>query len=371
MSRSELQLSWRMVLLWYLIALALSTCGTFLAYNGPLSSEAWQSWSGTGAWKRDVLRAVVAAIIAIFVLWHTRQVLTKQKVLKHFLIFAPHRRHEWILLLVLTTLLLWLILVLLPEQFRANLPKEFLSLSKDEEFRQIRKPYFPYYIYVVGFWYGIVWPAFICLVRSIQRDFKWRQQAWARLNGSLPDQSLAEGCATSGAFERLLVAFQAYVLGLKEIAERYLPVLLALALGLLYEQLTPSHQTVTRSALEYGKVVLWLVLGPALFVLVTFVALGYQSAAQKLEAGFGTFAETLVNDGNKFDLLDRVLAARADLFWHQSPATFVFSVVKGATVSITLLVSVTGYVLHTLTHGEWIHVFVPKMVVDFIKSLFE
>jgi hypothetical protein len=101
------------------------------------------------------------------------------------------------------------------------------------------------------------------------------------------------------------------------------------------------------------------------------VALGYQIAAQNLESGFGTFAETLVNDGNKSDLLDRVLAARADLFWHQSPATFVFSVVKGATVSITLLVSVTGYVLHTLTHGEWIHVFVPKMVVDFIKSLFE
>ncbi len=147
--------------------------------------------------------------------------------------------------------------------------------------------------------------------------------------------------------------------------------LLAVALGLLYEQLTPSHQTVTRAAVEYDKVVLWLVLGPALFILVTFVALGYQSAAQKVESGLSTFAETLVNDGKKSQLLDRVLAARAGLLWHQSPATFVFSVIKGATVSITLLVSVTAYVLHTLTQGEWIHIFVPSVVVDFIKSLFK
>jgi hypothetical protein len=371
MTRSELQLGWRMVVLWYLIALFLSTCGTFLAYNGPLSSEAWQCWSGAGAWKRDVLRATVASLIAIFVLWHMRPALAKQKVLKHFLVFVPQRRHEWILFLGLTTLLLWLILVVLPEHFKANLPENCLSALKDGEFRQIRKPYFPYLFYVVGYWHGMVWPAFICLVRSIQWDLKWRQQAWARLVGSLPDQSLAGGWATSEAFERLLVAFQAYVLGLKEIAERYLPVLLALALGLLYEQLTPSHQTVTRAAVEYGKVVLWLVLGPALFILVTCVALGYQSAAQKVESGLGTFAETLVNDGNKSELLDRVLAARAELLWHQSPATFVFSVVKGATVSITLLVSITGYVLHTLTHGEWIHIFVPSMVVDFIKSLFK
>ncbi len=225
MSRSELQLGWRMVVLWYFIALALSTCGTFLAYNGPLSSEAWQCWSGAGAWKRDVLRATVASLIAIFVLLHMRPALTKQKGLKDFLVFVPQRRHEWILLLGLTTLLLWLMLVVLPQHFKANLPDNCLSTLDDGEFLQIRKPYFPYLFYVVGYWHGIIWPAFICLVRSIQWDLKSRQQAWVRLDGSLPDQSLKEDCATSENFERLLVAFQAYVLRLKGIAERYLPVL--------------------------------------------------------------------------------------------------------------------------------------------------
>jgi len=57
--------------------------------------------------------------------------------------------------------------------------------------------------------------------------------------------------------------------------------------------------------------------------------------------------------------------------WEESPAAFVLSVVKSATISIPLLLAVTAYVVHTLSGPEgWLGIFVPRAVIDFVRRVF-
>ena len=72
MNDSKLRLTWRVAVLWYLTVIVVCFVGTYFAYNGPLSSNAWRTWSGAGAWKRDALRAVVGSMLALFVVWNLR-----------------------------------------------------------------------------------------------------------------------------------------------------------------------------------------------------------------------------------------------------------------------------------------------------------
>lgn len=34
------------------------------------------------------------------------------------------------------------------------------------------------------------------------------------------------------------------------------------------------------------------------------------------------------------------------------------------------MISLVGYVIHTYTRGEWVELFAPKMVIDFVESIF-
>ena len=147
--------------------------------------------------------------------------------------------------------------------------------------------------------------------------------------------------------------------------------LIVVILALLYEQLTPSHKTVTTEAVEWGKIMLWLLLGPVLPLFIIYVAFGYQGLARKLESGLDLLAEALARNRSEVDLLDKVIKARAELMWKQSPTEFVLTVVKSANIAMPLLIAVSGYVLHTLSGGQWIDVFVPREVVSLLQRLYQ
>ncbi len=161
---------------------------------------------------------------------------------------------------------------------------------------------------------------------------------------------------------------------LKEIAERYVPILLAISLGLLYEQLTPSYRSVTTTAVEFGKVSLWLLLVPALLICVTVVAFGYQSAVARAEAGMQSIVEASGSGVERDKLLEKVVAARSDLLLEtESRGVYLDrgQKVKSGSISIPLLVALTAYVLKSLQVGDkWVEIFIPSGVVNFFKNLY-
>jgi hypothetical protein len=415
MAEANARFQWLSTAIWYMGAVIVSSIGTFLAY-GPFSSDAWEYWSGANAWKRDVARAVVASLLAFFMLWNLESFAVKWKGSRDRHSFLPLRRYELIILIGVATLLLVFTFLFLPYSFRRDLKDSLEQLGKgsqiarrmaaaetakdaatieiakkavadeiakkavaDElakrvaanDFTQIRKPYFPYLLYVFGLWIGIVFPVFLTLLRRVRVDWElWRVRR-STLDSCIPIKLPSHAGQGSNSFEEFSVAFQNYVIGLKEVAERYVPVLLATSLVLLYEQLTTSHLTVTQAAVESGKLALWLLLGPALLICITMVALGYQNAADKAEIGLRAFAETLAKSHGKTELFDRVIQAREKLMWEESPAEFVVSVAKSATVAIPLLLALTAYVLHSLAGPEgWLGIFVPKAAIDFVQGLF-
>jgi hypothetical protein len=393
MPQAQTRRLWVLIFAWYLAILMIGATGTFLAYEkDSLSSDAWRCWSASGphAWERDAARLVVAAILSIFMLWNMDTLATLRKNPHERFLFARPYRHERAIFFVFIGLLLLFHLYLLPSSFRAALPERAaLNLKVNptnaycrdikakvaaDDFREITKPYIPYMLYATGLWIGVVTPVFLVLLRRIRGDWKLWLERRTTLDASLsPILSGSEiGRETTGFFETLHFAFQNYVVGLKEVAERYFPVLLAVSLALLYEQLTTSKETVTTAAVESGKVALWLLLGPTLLICITMVAVGYQNAARKAESGFRGLAALSSHHHPPPEVLDRIAATRARLMWEESPAAFVLSVVKSATISIPLLLAITAYIVHTLSGPEgWLGIFVPQVVINFVRRVFQ
>jgi len=380
MLRHQMRLSWISAVGWYLAAGAIAAVGTRLAYGGPLSSDAWRCWSGPNAWERDVARLVVASILALFMLWNMDAFAGEWKDQKDHYLFFRLRRYEWVTLLLVIAVLLLVTLQVNRQDFRTGLParaalqqsaycRDIESRVSANQFGQILKPYFPYLLYVFGLWIGVVLPVFLVLLRRLRADWEHWKESRSRLDDSV--KTLSQSHLNSPTFETLLLAFQDHIIGVKEVAERYVPVLLAISLILLYEQLTTSKQTVTPPAVELGKLALWLLLGPVLIACVTMVAIGYQNAAHKVESGFRILVRASVKSSGSAELVDRIVRARAKLMWDESPASFVLSVAKSATISIPLLLTVTAYVLHSLSGPEgWIGIFIPKAVINFVKNIF-
>lgn len=364
----KFQISWRRIILWYVAMVLLCALGTFLAYKSPLSSEAWRGWDGPEAWKRDTMRAVVSSLLSLFVLWNLEILPPKDLRPELATPWFQLERYEKIILVLSFLAAILFTFFILPESFKAGLVER--GFKGRFTFREIMLPYFPYFLYIVCFWIGIVVPAFLFLLRRASADLGWWRQARARLYGSLSRQiSLDE--LTLSTFQELLASFQSYVIGLKNIAERYLPVLLAMSLALVHEQLTPIHETVTSTSVEAAKVASWLFLGPALLIFITLVALGYQSAVKKAEMGFSPYIDLLVKSPEKADVLSAFLVLRTNLIWQQSPLTFIITAVKSASVSIPLLLAITAYVFKSmLDQTAWPSLFVPDAVLEILKGLY-
>jgi hypothetical protein len=210
-------------------------------------------------------------------------------------------------------------------------------------------------------------PVFLFLIRCVVVDWKEWNKGQLRLSRCVAKAERSEESHVD-CFEGLILAFQDQVVRLKTVAERYVPVLLSVSLLLLHEQLTPSSQTVTDAAIEYGTFAVWLLLGPALLTCVVVVAFGYQKTARKAERGL----RALAGLGATLDseVLKRIAEMRSKLIWDQSPGTFIFSVAKSATISIPLLLAVIAYVLHLHNDG-WFRIFVPRTLGEFFQNVFK
>lgn len=294
----------------------------------------------------------------------------------------PEGRDEWAFFAILLCIFAYLFfrfvdgfehdVILRPDIQSRQGCEDIAAIVSANTFRQIWLPYMPYLLYMLGLWIGILWPILHCLMRWIRRDIKWGAVIREELEKHLPKAiDRVESKSAEPQFDCLMAAFQGYVVGLKDIAERYLSILVAVIVSLAYEQLTTSKLTVTAQASEAGKVVLWLLLGPALLTFISIVALGYQRVAQRVERGLRTFVRGLTAEGSSSDLLGRVMAARNELIWDRSPTEFIFGVIKSATVAMPLVFAVSGYIASMLTGNNWFEIFLPNAVIEFVRNLYQ
>jgi len=352
------------LILWYVGALVACFLGAYLAY-GPMGSDVWRGWSGLPIpWLVEVFRSLGCTVLALFTIWNLRQAPSLSSEPLDDAFPAHSHRYEWILLGIFAAAILAFDLFLLPASMTLGLPGRNLTGTHEE----VYGPYRPYLLYLFGLWLGIVYPALANLIRRLGRDWRWwfdaRRQLHAQAEASRGQEPAAE------AIEALLGQFQEYASGLRVAAIHYVPVVLAVALALICEQRTGVGNTSTDLALNTAKVLLWLLLGPALVALVGLVAVGYQSAQERVEATLRSIAFRLQGNAPAA-LLEKVRSARAEMMWDRSPGGFVLSVAKSASVSIPLALAVTAYAFKTLAGGgAWWELLFPQPLMDLIGRLY-
>jgi hypothetical protein len=349
----------RSIALWLGGAVVVASTGTYLAY-GPLSSEAWQQWSGTGAWKRDAVRALITAVLTFFLLNNLGACSGTSRTTFRL------RGYEWVMIVVSGLVILALETVILPRSFMEGLRQRGHAWS--DTFRDIYLPYFPYTLYMAGLWLGIALPNLLFLIRSIPVDYRWSRGNWETLRSEVDRNVDSTREPLEKDYRRLALAFEDYALGLKSLAQRYLPVIFVVTIALLYEQLTSSHLTVTDAAVEAGKVALWLLLGPAFLLCLLLVVFRYERAAKAtLDALTGIANHPTVSS----ELFDSALAMRSELSWRRGTFQFVLSLFQSAPFTIAFVVAISSYVVSAAVPGATlVNVLVPRAIVCFVAGLF-
>jgi len=351
-------LTWPRLVVWYAVALFIGSTGSFLAYHPPITSDAWLGWSGGYPWAVDALRLVVAAILALFVVWALGMLDAHNEALRGQLL------EGWLIALPFAILSAVCAITFL------YLPRAFIEELADRHwtgritFRSIYVPYFPYSLYTIALWFGLAAPPLQCVLVRVRTDFS----QWHVYRREL-DESFAAVIANPATEERIVaveIAFQNYVVRLKQVGERTLPVILAVAAMLVYEQATPSHEKALAATRSLMKVMVWALMGPAVLSFTIIVTLGYQSAVREAEHVY----RRLLAESADRKVREKCVKLRDQLMWKGSGWSFALSILKSMSVLVLLIASGTAYVVKVANGNHWMRIFVPEPVVDLVKRVF-
>jgi hypothetical protein len=358
--KAQWLIHWPQLITWYAVTVTVGTLGSYLAY-GPLSSDAWRQWYPIRRpWAVDALRLLISALLALFILWalgvldrHNDRL--REKMLRGWFAIVPPAILIGTLVCTFT---------FLPWSFIAELTARRWQGART--FRAIWVPYFPYALYTVALWFGVVTPPFIVIVTRMRLDFRrWR---WYRAEFEHVFDALPKKAAAEDALIAAQVALQNYVLRLKQVGERTLPVIMAVAAILAYEQTTPSQNTALHGTQSWAKVALWFLMGPAVITCITIVTFGYQSAVRTAEA---TYRRLLAQSWGDAKLAEKIMGAREKLMWQGNGGSFIVSILKSASVLVVLIATGTAYIVKTVNgKNGWWGIFIPDQIFEFVKQIF-
>lgn len=360
--RAAASMKWSHILIWYAVVLVIGIAGTYAAYRLP-GSPAWDIWSGgRHPWIVDALRLVICTLFAVFTIWNLG-LLDKQnselakKVLAGWHVAVP---------LVIPVLAIVIDVIFASRQFVAGLPSR--GYKGPYDWATIHRPYIAYSFYVAALWGGMGVPVFAMLLARMKHDRTMRRSSRRALEEQFRKLLAVDADNAVAEFQQSQIVLQNYVVRLKQIGERYIPVALTVATLLIYEQETPSFKTYTPFAQDIGKLGLWLLLGPAVLAILIHVTFGYQAAIRLAESTYRTLLERL--PAANFDAREKVLAAREHLTWESNSGSFAMSIVKSTTVFVLLVSALTLYILENLDAENRLTLFVPRILLESVQRIF-
>lgn len=361
----EFSITWPGVAAWYAAAVCLGAVGTIIPYL-VMRSPAWVTWSGSQAWIVDIVRLVTAAALSLFALWNLRVFPTERLAPEErSVVLGRIQRPERLAAVGSVLILTAAVFLPLAQSFIDGLPGR--SYKGPYDFKTIYLPYFPYLLYIFAIWVGLVLPLLVAMARALRADWKRWGSARRDLQAAF-SPTPGERVGSEDELDAAEFAMQNYTVRLKAVAERYVPLLLAVALALLAEQRTALHGSTTGAATEFGKAFLWLLLAPSLFACVAVVAFGYQNALLRVERSLRAKLKRAI--AVKDPLTERLLRERTQLIWDRSTAGFLLSVLKSGGISIPLAIGLIGLVVKSLSGDvNWFDVLVPAKVREWLRVL--
>ncbi len=377
MDKFNCYLNPRSIIIWYFAVLLFSILGTYLAYNEPIGSEAWRIWSPAGkdAWMKDAIRATAITFVSLFFLWNLNVLADWRTEPKNCYPIFRLTAFETMTVVALTLLLLILQFTYLRDDFVRNLPlRNYPSIQASPEmysFEKITLPYIPYSLYAIGVYIGIMLPIILFSLRRFAFDLGIFHKKKKKLESlALQQQGSAERL-TVPRFRQFELAFQNYVILLKNFCERYVPLILGVAIFLIIEQVSGSIDTSTQSAIEITKIIIWIFLGPVLLTFMILIAFGYQITVKNTEQKLQALIDRIDATPDTGELIGEIISFREKLIWSYSPLSFMISTVKSASIAIPLLLTLTFYIMQAIIkESNWLYIVFPKEIVQFFKDLY-
>jgi len=355
----------RGVLLWFLLVLVVSTLGTYFSYHGVFSSEASRQWAKhqrANPITMDVSRVLLSAGAALLIVWNLGVFNARRTSEEPDLLCIALRRYERWIFGIVTTLLLASAFVFQPLY---GFKKEVIDLGLPSQpaFDQLVKPYFPYTLYMLGLWVGIVLPVFLVFIRSLVSDVDRGKRSREVLGTNRGDVNV-----TQLVFQQFVADFEDYFIFLKEAAERYLSVFLLLIIVLWVEQITPLESSATHFASEIVKTILWVFWIPAMLLSVYLLVKVYDDARSPVMSVLSAFAKNLRNEPDKHELFTRVIDKRIELS-DRGGATFLKTVVINGRVSVYLLITVASPVIRLFLSQGGAKAIFPDWLINLFQRL--
>lgn len=363
---------------WCLAVMVVAITGTALSCYGPLSSQAWKLWphqklaDGSVRYYREIIydpvRALLGCIVAFFLLQKLRDHRAGMEIPEPDRTFF--RRAERLSLIGGIAVLLVHALWLGPRYLIKGELRDPATAAWTT-WQQVRKPYWPYFLYMLALWMGLAAPVFLALLIRIRGN----RRIWTEQSRDLEDavegiNDCTQGkCAEAvGAVSQALHA--SFRAGLHA-ADQYLAIFFSALLMLLWVQLTPDRLMLSESGLDAGKVGLWFLLLPCASLFVGIVVSRQQATVNGVNENLERRRERAHREGDSacVGALDEALDGcpkygGLPILWTASR--------KGG-VAVPVLVSVASFVLAgRLVRGvpPIDQILLPDFVLQGIQKLF-
>lgn len=365
-------LRWRTILLWYAGAVAVAALGSYLAY-GPLTSDSWHRWAvwtGVNVVFLDVSRVLMAGALALFAL-HNLDVIPNLASKRRPINGLRLQRYEKVMLGLFAALLVFAAYYRLPKNFEHDydvlIRTGYVAPAVPDplSFGQIFGPYYPYSLYVIGLWIGIVLPVLMFFIRSIRNDREAYEKTRRVLDVVVPDTAI-----TRATVARYVIAANDVFALLKEMAGRYVPLFLAVITVTLVEELTPLKRSVLEASADFGKLLLWMLWLPSFGFAVGLFSVVYDSEVKHAKNTLSLLIARLQDMPAKSRELADATKALREIGDRETSVKAMADIAKMGSVGVYALVVVVFSVALSVLfyHENWARAFVPQSIIDWFTK---
>lgn len=369
----------RKLLVWSLVV---GLLGTFLAYNGPVSSAAWRYWGSNDAWLKDSVRLLLFFLTAYVIVYvfniSGKASSAPQSPVKGLVNLYLY---EWGVVILAIAAVLASNLIVSPFLFKQELLDAIAASPETEQlssikasienqfFTSIYKPYLAYVFYSLGFWIGICLTVTLAILRDLIPD-------WFELKQTR--REIINVCISSEDFklqEEKLVLIQVHLAifnaQLRDISEKYIPICFVVIIGLLVESRTAFSESLTSGTLELIKTIAFLFIVLAI-IATFFLVIEHQRMIKVIDQYLDKSLKWWLSRGDlagDIDLVEPYSSMRQDLALSQNSLDFFLSTVKSASFLIPLLMAVLFYLIDSIAAEDWTFL-IPEPLLDMLQTLY-
>lgn len=379
--------------LFFLLSAIVSLAGVYFSYHTEItSSTAWGKWGNNQAWVGDSARLISLYVFATFLVMISFN-RNKPKNEDHYIIDISICNFLISVIFIATATILnfyWYPLHFEDELIGNKsglLSSSDIDLVREQPFEQVYKPFISYYFYALGLWVGIILPTFLIFIGGFRSDYKLAKYYLKKLK-TYKSKERFDQCFLNDSsvlsIQEVLSEMgdikDSYETSLRNIAQRYLPVLMLVFIGYALgnvlltdieirgdQTLVPTQTDEARSTFAWIFLVFLVICGVLVFYFSKLLS-GY---LESLEYKLKEIKDYVSADKYSF-LLKEEVKKKEDIWTlkQKNLLSYVWETVfKSGSIYIPLLATIALLSWQFIIEGHWMEL-IPLELQRMIEEKF-